>query len=108
MSTLLLASSLGRLNAVRTHIENGCDINERDRHGWTSLRYAVSYAHVDIVRELLSSGADPSIPDNKGFTVFDYIRNYTHWTPDNGYKLLVIEQLLSGYNENEIKEPECE
>lgn len=49
-------------------IEEGADINAKDKHGQTALMTAVESGGYDIVKILLRAGADPNIMDKSGYT----------------------------------------
>jgi Suppressor of fused protein (SUFU)/Ankyrin repeats (3 copies) len=47
--------------AVRSLIELGADVNERDSNGSTGLCWAVTYGRYDVAKVLLECGADPNL-----------------------------------------------
>ena len=51
----------GDIENVKLLLDNGIDINIRDRFGGTALNLASSGDHTDIVRLLLDRGANPNI-----------------------------------------------
>ncbi len=64
LERLHFAADEGDLNAVRSLVEEGRDINAKDADlGLTPLHYAAAGEHVDIVRFLLSAGADVNAID---------------------------------------------
>jgi ankyrin repeat protein len=68
---LLVASRLGRLEAVRVllgHPGARATINYTDEVGQTPLREACYWGHPDVARALLESGADSTIADDRGNT----------------------------------------
>jgi hypothetical protein len=48
-------------DAIKTLIELGADVNERDSNGYTGLCWAVTYGRYDVAKALLESGADPNL-----------------------------------------------
>lgn len=67
-SALRKAIELGNLEAVQTAINQGCDIEESDIHGYPGLplRIACFAGHADIVRELIRRGANIDAPNDQG------------------------------------------
>src|SRR5213592_3871658 len=55
---LFLAAGEGRLDAVRYLLDEGADVNARQRHGNTALTEATYFGHISIMKELLVRGAD--------------------------------------------------
>ncbi|KAG9398941.1 Ankyrin repeat domain-containing protein 39 [Aphanomyces cochlioides] len=60
---LLRAVIDGDLEAVRTLLKDGADVNFNDKMGSTPLKQASQNGHVDIVKELLSHGASIDAPN---------------------------------------------
>ena len=58
----------GNLDAVRTLIEAGKDIDHRDRSGSTPIYYAAQKGHATVVRLLAEAGADVDADNNFGST----------------------------------------
>ena len=54
---LLNACEVGDLEKIKQLLENGADVNAKDKYGWTALRYASSWGHKEIVELLKSYGA---------------------------------------------------
>jgi WD40 repeat protein/ankyrin repeat protein/serine/threonine protein kinase len=52
------------LNCLRS----GCDVNERNTYGHTSLSLAAGCGHREMTRLLLDHQADPNLPDDNGDT----------------------------------------
>jgi hypothetical protein len=57
--------------SVKTLIDSGANINNRDRHGRTALMMAAGYGYADIVELMLDRGADPRVGDEDGVTALD-------------------------------------
>ena len=55
---LFLAAGQGNMEVVRYLLNEGADINAREKLGHTALAEAAYYGHVDVVKELLLHGAD--------------------------------------------------
>ncbi len=67
---LVLAAGAGRLDIVRYLLDEGADVNARERQGNTALTEATYYGHVAIMKELLLRGADVNAVTANG-TAFD-------------------------------------
>ena len=55
---LFLAAGEGRLDMLRYLLDQGADVNAREKLGATALTEAAYYGHVKVTRELLFRGAD--------------------------------------------------
>src|SRR5258707_14573792 len=55
---LFLAAGQGDIKVVRYLLDEGADINAREKLGHTALAEAAYYGRVDVVKELLLRGAD--------------------------------------------------
>ena len=55
---LYLAAGEGRLEVVRYLLEEGADINAREKLGHTALSEAVYYGQTAVIKELVFRGAD--------------------------------------------------
>jgi ankyrin repeat protein len=55
---LFLAAGQGNIEVVRYLLDEGADINAREKLGHTALAEAAYYGHIDVVNELLLRGAD--------------------------------------------------
>jgi ankyrin repeat protein len=58
---LMIASSLGRYEAVEVLLNNYAKINLLDSFGWSALMLGVYYNHYNVVKLLLSTGADANL-----------------------------------------------
>ena len=65
---LMEASLRGKSNGVELLLDEGADINARDKNGQTVLMAASSEAHVDVVKLLLARGADINAKGEDGLT----------------------------------------
>jgi len=69
---LLLAAKSGDKERVRLLLENGANVNARDRYGWTALMWAVFKGYKEIVKLLLENGADVNVRDFFGNTALKF------------------------------------
>ena len=58
ISTFHLAACMGDSDRVKSSIEQGTDLNEKDEHGWTALHWAASMEQEEVAKFLLARGAD--------------------------------------------------
>ncbi|MCP3922889.1 MAG: hypothetical protein GY714_09915 [Desulfobacterales bacterium] len=85
-STLEHAMSNGGLLKVKQLVENGADVNKKNKYGDKPLRFAITYNFHDIAFYLIEKGADP-LCENK------YKMNYLHTLAQS-----------SNYNKKHIKD----
>jgi ankyrin repeat protein len=64
-SALMIASSLGRYEAVEILLNNYAKIDILDNFGWSALMFGVYYNHYKVVELLLNSGADVNLSSKK-------------------------------------------
>ncbi len=67
-TALMIASSLGRLDALQYLIKYNAKLNTYDKFGWTALMLAVYYNQKEVVKILLASGADVNLNTKKGLS----------------------------------------
>jgi ankyrin repeat protein len=67
-TALMYAARENAIDAARTLVELGADVNVQDPEGVTPLMEAVLNLHYDLARMLLDKGADPRIADKVGMT----------------------------------------
>jgi ankyrin repeat protein len=68
---VILAVAYGDKEMVEILLNNGCDVNQIDNHGWTPLHYAASNRLEEIIKVLIDYGADRTIKDIWGNTPID-------------------------------------
>ena len=67
---LMQAAERGDLQAVKTLLASGADVNAHDQRGWTPLMHASMSlkANAEVVRTLIAAGADVNAKDRVGRT----------------------------------------
>jgi len=76
MSSIALAED-GNIEAIRSWLVSGADINVRNKSRKTPLMYACQYLEEECVTELLKLGANVNITDKNGETALHYVvRNF--------------------------------
>ena len=63
----------GNVDAVRSWVASGADINVVDEDGFTPLIFASQWLHTECVAEMLRLGADARRVDNDGWTALHRI-----------------------------------
>src|SRR5207253_5926717 len=63
---LSIAAAEGRINAVRYLLDEGADVNAREKMGDTALTEAAFYGQSATVKELLLHGADVNAIGDEG------------------------------------------
>ena len=85
---IIEAVKAGDLEAVRTQLANGADINARQGDGATALHWAAHRDDLEAVRMLLAAGAQIDIANDLGATPL--------WLAATNGGASVVEQLLDG------------
>jgi len=67
-TALMVASSLGRTEAIDLLIKHNADLNCFDKFGWTALMLSIYYNQKAAVKLLLQNGADVNISPKKGLS----------------------------------------
>ena len=62
---LHLASQEGHLEVARVLVQDGANVSDQDRWGWTPLHWANKCGHVDLARFLVEKGADVTALDKE-------------------------------------------
>jgi pectate lyase len=65
---LYSAVQLGDLGRVKAFLEQGLDINAKDKDGRTALHIAVSNKGIEVAKLLIEKGANVDTKNNKGYT----------------------------------------
>lgn len=65
-TALILAASMGRVDAVNILLNNYAQADYVDVFGWSALMLAVYYNQYEVVISLLEYGADPNLISDKG------------------------------------------
>lgn len=71
-TALMLAATLGNVDATQLLIDNNADLEKQDFNGMTALAFATANNHLDIVKKLLHAGANPNCQDAQGQTPLIY------------------------------------
>jgi TonB family protein len=70
--SLTRAAAEGAVDAVRTLLAQGVNVNVRTSGGQTPLMLALIGGHEQVVQLLRAAGADPRLRDSRGLTAFDW------------------------------------
>ena len=69
---IINAAKMNDIVKVRECIDNGADVNEADRDGFTALHWAARNSNVEICTLLLKNNADVNKADRDGWTALHY------------------------------------
>ena len=61
--SLIMAVKSGDKNTVEDILENGANINEKDRKGYTALMHAVKNKNIELIKILAEAGAEIDVVD---------------------------------------------
>ncbi len=75
-TTLMIASSLGRYEAVNILINNYAKINLLDKFGWSALMFSVYYNHYKVSKLLLSRGADVNLSSQQNLNAIKIAKQH--------------------------------
>ncbi len=73
LSTFVKLITKGDLDAVKSMVVAGTDINRKSK-GMTPLMYAARYNRTEIVKLLIANGADLKVRSDKGYTALKYAK----------------------------------
>ncbi|WP_417731528.1 ankyrin repeat domain-containing protein [Rosistilla oblonga] len=93
-----LLSEQASVEILQLLIENGADLNVRDRRGMTALDLSASRRRNQVVAFLIEHGADPTIETRQDQTIVDEIRNRVDQAAQYGKRSEYAEtlELLTG------------
>lgn len=95
---LVRAASSGDLDAVKSLLANGADVNGANESGQTPLILAAVMGHAEIVAHLISAGADPQLRDRLDLTALE-------WSTRRGFA--DVSQFLSKVSPS-LRKPQAE
>ncbi|MED1724801.1 ankyrin repeat domain-containing protein [Brevibacillus parabrevis] len=72
VQAFLEAAAEGNIEALKQHLEQGVDINARNRQKRTAILTAAMHDHLDAVSFLIEAGADIDLQDEACFNPFLY------------------------------------
>ncbi|KAM1168490.1 hypothetical protein PS1_030499 [Malus domestica] len=65
----------GKIEVIRTLLENGVDMDAKDEDGYTMLHCAAESGHADVIKMLVKKGGDVEAPTNKGVTAVQIVES---------------------------------
>ena len=68
-TSLILAAKRGDYDTVKELLDNGANVNQTNKNGWTALHAAAYEGHTEVVALLLEWGANVNQADDSGATV---------------------------------------
>jgi ankyrin repeat protein len=71
-----IAASEGHIEAVKTHLAAGVDVNLKANDSWTPLQYAAWFGRKEIAELLIAKGADVNAKDASGKTPLDLAKRH--------------------------------
>lgn len=86
-SELHAAAGQGNLDKVKSLLNKGKEVNERDEHGLTPLHYATACAQLDVVKYLVARRANIDAQDLRGKTPLHYASAADMTIPFGGKQL---------------------
>ena len=74
--SIFSAAQSGLVDAVKTHLAAGVDVNGKNKGGYTALHLASKKGHVEVAKVLLEAKADIAAASKSGKTALHYVANY--------------------------------
>ena len=74
--SIFSAAQSGLVDAVKTHLAAGVDVNAKNKGGYTALHLASKKGHVEVAKVLLEAKADIAAASKSGKTALHYVANY--------------------------------
>ena len=74
--SIFSAAQNGLVDAVKTHLAAGVDVNGKNKAGYTALHLAAKKGHVEVVKVLLEAKADIGLVSKSGKTALHYVAYY--------------------------------
>ena len=74
--SIFSAAQSGMVDAVKTHLAAGVDVNGRNKSGYTALHLAAKKGHVEVAKVLLEAKADVALAGKSGKTALHYVAYY--------------------------------
>ena len=68
LTSLIYAARTGRIETAKVLLDNGADVNQVSRYGWTPLLAATQNRNYQMGKFLLDNGADVNIANKGGWT----------------------------------------
>jgi len=72
------AAASGSLEILKSLLNHGFDIAQKDKDGWTLLHYAASGGKIEMMKHFLDKGVDINSRNIKGETAFNLAVYYEH------------------------------
>ena len=74
--SIFSAAQNGLVDAVKTHLAAGVDVNAKNKGGYTALHLASKKGHVEVAKVLLEAKADIAAASKSGKTALHYVAYY--------------------------------
>jgi ankyrin repeat protein len=78
LTALIIAARMGHVPVILKLLQNGADVNERNKDGITALMYAAGRGHLNAVQRLIENSAKTQARDNKASTALHYAAAGNH------------------------------
>ena len=70
--SLLMAASLGRLDALQTLLDSGVEVDSQGAFGWTALLMAAQFGELDTMKYLMGHGANINHRTDSPITILHF------------------------------------